>query len=124
MNIGCDIESVGEFRSKWKSKNKAFFKRVFSEQEIEYCSKFKDPSLHFTARFCAKEAFVKAANNESFKPLVTSIHVVNGKSGAPEIKAWKKSKELTKFFSSHRIMVSLSHTEEVAMACVLIHRKK
>ena len=88
---------------------------------IAYCKKFKDPSEHFAARFCAKEALVKASNKEL---LVTDIHVVNDEQGAPKIKIWKDRKSVAKFFNTHEIMVSLSHTSDMAMACVLIQKIK
>lgn len=121
MNIGCDIEAVETFRQKWIKKETNFFERVFSKEEIAYCKKFKDPSEHFAARFCAKEALVKASNKEL---LVTDIHVVNDEQGAPKIKIWKDRKSVAKFFNTHEIMVSLSHTSDMAMACVLIQKIK
>jgi len=119
MNIGCDIEEVKTFRQKWKKGDKKFFERIFSEEEIAYCKKFKDPAPHFAARFCAKESIVKAASFYC-KLLVTDIQILKLKNGAPKIEAWKKRKEVQKFFSSHEIMVSLSHTSDMAMACALI----
>ena len=121
MNIGCDIESVETFREKWKKNEINFFERVFSKEEIAYCKKFKDPSPHFAARFCAKEALVKAANRAS-KLLITDIEIVKTKNGSPECKLWKKRKGIEKFFLSYEIFVSMSHTSDMAMACVLIQK--
>ncbi|MEZ4845424.1 MAG: holo-ACP synthase [Bdellovibrionota bacterium] len=122
MNIGCDIENVETFRKKWKDGDMKFFEKIFSVDEIDYCSKFKDPFTHFAARFCAKEAVVKAAN-EYCKLVISDVQIVKNKNGAPEIKPWKKRKSTENFFSKHRIMVSLSHTSDMAMACVLIQKR-
>ena len=122
MNIGFDIENVKTLREKWKKWEMNFFRRVFSKNEIEYCKNFKDPSPHFAARFCAKEAVVKAANREC-KLLVTDVEIVKFKNGSPECKSWKNRKEVKKFFSTHEIFVSMSHTSDMAMACVLIQKK-
>ena len=99
-----------------------FFQRVFSKAEIKYCKKFKDPSPHFTARFCAKEGVVKAASKYA-KLLVTDIQINHDKNGAPVVKVWKKRKSTAKFFNSYEILVSLSHTSDIAMSCVLIQKK-
>lgn len=123
MNIGCDIESVQTFREHWKRKKNAFFQRIFSSQEIEYCTNYKDPSPHFAARFCAKEAVVKAAS-PFCKLLVTDIQIGREENGAPVVEVWKKRPETAKFFKAHKILVSLSHTNEMGMACVLIKKKK
>ena len=123
MNIGCDIESVQTFREHWKKKKTTFFERIFSTQEIDYCTRFKDPSPHFAARFCAKEAVVKAANPK-YRLLITDIEVIKDGHGAPGIQHWKKPGRRTdKFFKENKIMVSLSHTKDVGMACVLIIKK-
>lgn len=122
MNIGCDIEEVETFRKKWKRKETNFFQRIFSENEIIYCKKFKDPSPHFAARFCAKEAMVKAGS-PFCKILVTDVEIINQKNGAPTVKMRKKRKELEKFFSKYEIFVSLSHTSDMAMACIVVQKK-
>lgn len=123
MNIGCDVENVAVFRQHWKQKNTRFFKRIFSDEEIEYCKKFRDPAPNFAARFCAKEAVVKAASIITGL-VINDIKVTRSKQGAPKIEVWKKRKSTTKFFRDYRIVVSLSHTKDVAIACVLIQRKK
>lgn len=123
MNIGCDIESVEIFREHWKKKKHAFFERIFSPSEIEYCTSFKDPAPHFAARFCAKESVVKAANLFC-KLLVTDIQILHEKNGSPVAKIWKNRAESTKFFKAHKILVSLSHTNEMGMACVLVQKKR
>lgn len=123
MKIGCDIESVRTFRDHWKKKKISFFERIFSASELEYCKKFKDPAPHFAARFCAKEAVVKAASGFC-KLLVTDIQVVKEKNGNPIIKVWKKRNETSKFFKAHEILISLSHTSEMGMACALIQKKQ
>lgn len=122
MNIGCDIESVDTFRDHLKKKRMDFFKRLFSADEIAYCKKFKDSAPHFAARFCAKEGVVKAASKYA-KLLITDIQIQHDKNGAPVVKVWKKRKDTEKFFSSYEILVSLSHTSDIAMACVLIQKK-
>ena len=56
MAIGVDIEDIERF----KGKSEEFLHRVFTDLELEYCLKFSKPESHLAARFCAKEAVVKA----------------------------------------------------------------
>ncbi len=58
VGIGVDIEPVASFSKKPFARNRRFYERVFTADEIAYCRKFKDPSARFAARFCAKEALV------------------------------------------------------------------
>jgi holo-[acyl-carrier protein] synthase len=122
MNIGCDIEAVDTFRKKWKNGEMKFFERIFSKDEIEYCMKFKDPFMHFAARFSAKEAIIKAAN-EFCTLVISDIQILKNKNNAPVVKVWKKRKSTVNFFNKYQINVSLSHTSDMAMACALIQKK-
>ena len=60
MAIGVDIEDIERF----KGKSDAFLDRVFTPLELEYCNKFNHPESHLAARFCAKEAVVKGADEK------------------------------------------------------------
>ena len=66
QSIGTDIEEVSRFRNKKYSENKSFYKKIFTDDEIDYCLGKIDPYPHFTARFCAKEATIKALKNEKY----------------------------------------------------------
>lgn len=123
MQIGCDIESVEVFRDHWQKGNIAFFSRIFSEHEIEYCKKFKDPSPHFAARFCAKEAIVKASSLFC-NLLITDLQILGAPKTAPQAARWKEREQTQDFFDRFDISVSLSHTHEIAMANAIVDRKK
>lgn len=60
FGIGIDIVEVEQFRGKKFSANKEFYKKIFSEHEIDYCLKFKDPYPHFAGKFAIKEAVIKS----------------------------------------------------------------
>jgi len=108
-HIGTDIEETSRFRKKIYSKNKKFYEKIFTKNEIEYCLKKIDPYPHFTARFCAKEAVIKASNNK--KLILTDIEI-SSKNGKPV---------LNSPFSG---TLSLSHTKNYAIAVVLLNSIK
>jgi len=58
--IGIDIEEISRFRKLKFNQNKHFYEKIFVEKEIKYCLSKQNPYPHFAARFCAKEAFIKA----------------------------------------------------------------
>ena len=112
--IGVDIEIVERFRKRPYEKNRKFYKRIFTEKEIKYCLRKRDPYPHFTGRFAAKEAFIKAVNSIDglyFK----DIEVLNSESGKPYLKLKKQSK-----VSPSSIFLSISHTEFHAISFVII----
>jgi len=113
--IGIDIESVDRFRKHPYEEDKRFYDRIFTEAEIEYCLKKRDPYPHFTGRFAAKEAFIKAADTIEGLNL-KDIEIENTKSGKPYLKFKKKIP-----VDSSKIIISLSHTQSQAVAVVVIN---
>ncbi len=104
MNIGIDIVEVGRIAK--LIKNKAFLKRVFTAQEMAYCSAKKNKAQHFAVRFAAKEAVYKALGQAALA--LTDIGVKNQPSGKPEVYIKGKRKS--------GIAISLTHTDSYAAA--------
>lgn len=119
QGIGVDLESVGPFREKVLEKHPKFYDRLFSEKELAYCRKYSDPYPHLAARFCAKEAMVKAASfNGAF--FITDFEVDFLPGGAPTVLPRKMKKSLRDFFVTHECHLSLSHTKDLATAFVVV----
>lgn len=108
--IGSDIEEVKRFRKLPYGSNPAFYKKIFTEQEIKYCLAKSDSHQHFAGKFAAKEAVSKALNQSVYK--AKSIEILNDQDGAPTVKV--KSPK-----SKVKIIVSISHTKDYAIAVVL-----
>jgi len=107
LKIGVDIEDISRFSKLKFEQNKNFYKKIFTKNEIEYCIKYKDPYPHFTVRFCAKEAAIKALNKK-IKLTDIEIKIVN--------------KKPIMIIPPHKnCLVSLSHTNKLAIAFVLIN---
>lgn len=123
VGIGVDLEPVTSFAKRKPPLREAFYRRVFSPAEIAYCRRFRDPAPHFAARFCAKEALVKAARPKTSLH-VTDVEIANGPDGSPRMKARSKRAVVKRFFSRHTVEVSLSHSGEYAVAFVVLLRKR
>ena len=59
MEVGIDIINVNRFRNMPFEKKSSFYKKIFHENEINYCLKFKDPYTHFAGKFAIKESVIK-----------------------------------------------------------------
>ncbi len=110
--MGADIADVRRFRKLPYGRNKSFYSKVFTDAEIRHCLAKQDPYPHFAARFAAKEAVAKAMNFSVYK--AKNVEIVNDKTGKPEAKI-KDRKSKTK----NKLMVSLSHTKDQAIAIAL-----
>jgi len=99
MDVGIDIQKISAFKD--FKKNKRFYEKIFTESEINFCLKRKDYKHCFCARFCVKEAIIKALDKKvSFK----DIEILNTCSGKPYVKI--------KSIKRKDICVSLSHSKE------------
>src|SRR6266852_9710442 len=58
--IGVDLALISRLREVVQRWDERFLTRVFTDDEIAYCRRRKDPVPHFAARFAAKEAGLKA----------------------------------------------------------------
>lgn len=122
VGVGVDMEPIDSFRDRSLSSNRAFYRRIFSQGEITYCQKFKDPSPHFAARFCAKEAMVKAARSLAAIH-VTDVQVENNADGAPHLLPRGECKDVLEVLKKHRAHLSISHTDAMAVAFVVLEKK-
>jgi holo-[acyl-carrier protein] synthase len=107
ISIGIDIEEISRFSEKKIEHNRTFYKKIFTKKEMEYCMKKKNPYQHFTVRFCAKEATIKALKNKKIDLIQIEIIIKNN---IPSLKLPYKIET----------SLSLSHTNTYATAVVLI----
>ena len=112
--IGTDIEKINRFENKTVEKSINFLKKIFTDKEIEYCFSNKFPSPHLTARFCAKEAVIKALYSAGIKGIYYSdIEVFHDENMCPmvNIKNHKKIK----------VKLSISHSIDYATATAILY---
>lgn len=105
-SIGIDIEEISRFSKLKYEKSKSFYEKIFTPQEIKYCLSKSNPYPHFTARFCAKEAVLKALNQQI---KLTNIEII-----------MRNKKAVLNLPTHKQALLSLSHTKKYAIAFVLI----
>lgn len=98
-----------------------FRARVFTEQEIEYCErKRRGRYQSYAGRFAAKEAVMKALGRGwGAKVRWLDIAVAPARSGRPEIVLQQKTARLAEQLGIRRWFLSITHTEQHAMAYVI-----
>jgi len=117
FGVGVDIEEINRFSSVDRHKSKTFLGKIFTKDEIKYCYARKDFARHLAARFCAKEAAVKALGGLNIHSIhMRDVEIVNSKKGVPCIRIRKNSNNL---FDKILLKVSLSHNKNNAIAVVM-----
>ena len=120
VGIGIDIVEVKRFKGLWKKFGKSFLNKVYGEEEVTYCLNMKYPELHLAVRFAAKEAIVKALGT-GMKGVSWKDFVIGKKaSGSPYVKLSPKAKQQLKRRKASKVLISLSHTHEWAIAQAVI----
>lgn len=109
---GIDIIEVERIEKAIKRWGNSFLTHVFHKEEIQYAKRHKYPPQHFAARFAAKEAVLKAFGDNAHINW-KDIKILNDKNGKPicifNDKKFKK-----------RILISISHTKNYAVASAII----
>jgi holo-[acyl-carrier protein] synthase len=113
QGIGIDIVEVKRIQKAIDRWGDHFLNQIFTAQEINYAKKHKNPTMHFAARFAAKEAIYKAAGRKDLS--WKDVTILNDKDGKPYCLVHKKS-------FKHKILISLSHTKIYAVANAIITR--
>jgi holo-[acyl-carrier protein] synthase len=119
LGIGLDVVNVDRLRQ-WENK-KGIFKRYFHESEIKAVEKKGSMKiLSLAARFAAKEAYGKALGTGLKGFSLNEISVLNDENGKPWMKLYGKAKESLKKFGGRKILVSLTHEHDYALAMIVI----
>lgn len=111
--VGVDIIEIQRVVEIIEQYGPRFYKKVFTDEEVEYCISKAKPAQHFAARFAAKEAFSKAIGTGLGKDLMLKdIEIVRDDSGKPSIK--------TKKIVHDKIMLSISHSDHYVVAVCVV----
>jgi len=117
-SIGVDLIEIERIEKLLERYGEKFLKRIFTEIEIEYCSKKRDKGS-FAARFATKEAVFKATGLGLSKGMTwKDVEVVNDSKGKPEVRLYGKTAEI---LDQKKIHLSLSHSKDASVAVVVVH---
>lgn len=121
LGVGMDLVEVHRIAKAIERQGAAFLKRVFTQREREYCEGKAKSAQHFAVRFAAKEAVSKAFGTGIGADIgFLDIEVNNQQSGAPGITLLGKGRLLAEARGVSEVLVSLTHTEQIAGASVVL----
>ena len=117
---GIDIVEVARMADKIQKSN-GFREKVFSRHEIDFCESKANKYEHYAARFAAKEAFLKATGMGLMAGFdVHNIELFNDASGKPFIRLKNEFEQLAADKQWKQIHVSMTHTNFMACAMVVL----
>lgn len=116
--LGVDIIEIERFLKALNHHKDKIIKRLFTKKEINYCLKYKNSEIHFAGKFAAKEAVAKALGlGFGSKISFLDIEVENDKNRKPFVTL---SKKVLKNFKKPKILISISHSKNFAIATAIV----
>ena len=121
LGIGTDIIENERIAAAFKRYGDRFLNRIFTEAESEYALKHANPVPYLAARFAVKEAAIKALNLREASGLrLTDFEVAGKIFGKKELVFHRDARRMLAERGVSRVHVSLSHTDTVSMAVVIL----
>lgn len=117
FGIGTDITETSRVEQMIEKHGPVFLDRVYTSKEQQYCQPRKAAGQHYTGRWAAKEAILKAMGTGWAKGIHwTDIEVLNKMGGAPEVFLHGEAQVVCDQLGIDHIKISISHCKEYATA--------
>jgi len=122
VGVGVDLVEVSRVRQMLADKGAHVFDRLLTSDEARYCRSKPDPAESVAARLAAKEAVYKALQGSPGARGIgwREIEVVRDEDGRPEVVLAGLAAERAAALGVGRVMVSLSHTHQAAVAVAVL----
>ena len=115
FTIGTDIERISRFAKYSQTPSDSFLKRIYTQDEINYCFSHKNTEQHLAVRFSAKEAVYKALSGIGITDVhYCDIEIKNDERGVPYVKL------LTEEYDNLIFKLSMSHGNGNSLASVIV----
>lgn len=123
LGTGIDIIEVARVAAAYERHGERFVNRILRPAEIAYALSHKKPGPFLAARFAAKEAVSKAFGTGIGAQLGwQDIEVCRKESGEPYVVLHDGGARLLEARGARVIHLSLSHTENYAVAMAILER--
>lgn len=120
VGMGIDIAEVPRIRAVIESRKERFLRRVYTPEEAAYCEQFKNKYERYAGRFAVKEAAMKALGTGWNRGVRwVDLEVVRARGGKPTLALKGEAKKIADSLGVKNIAVSITHTEEQAIAQVI-----
>lgn len=118
ITCGTDIIEIERVKNAIQDSEEEFLKRVYTENEINYCESKKNSKFqHYAARFASKEAIFKAiasAFENKYELSWKDAEIINDETGKPHVRFLNNKPE-----ELEAIDISISHCKDYAVAYVV-----
>jgi holo-[acyl-carrier protein] synthase len=122
IGLGIDATDIPRIAATIERYGERFITRIFTDGEIAYCRRRREPAIHFAGRFAAKEAAMKAlGTGHSQNVLWRDVEVVRH-GGPPQLQFHGGAARRFAAIGAQSSLLTITHSETLALAQVLILR--
>ncbi len=117
---GIDLAENARIAALMERHGDHFLERILTPREIEYVRRYKKPLTHVAGRFAAKEALLKMIGTGWRGGIMwTDMEILPDAAGAPVVTLTGETAAVAQRLGITRILLSISHTREHAVASAI-----
>lgn len=118
--LGVDLVDVARFMASLQRGGERMRERMFTDQEWQECQSRANPGPHLAARFAAKEAGMKCLGTGWTQGVgFADFEVISDGKTAPRMVLHGQAAQIAASMSIRTLRLSLSHTDDQAIAIAL-----
>jgi len=120
VGLGVDLTDIPRLAEIFERYGERFLRRVFTDGEIAYCTKRRNPAPHLAGRFAAKEAAMKALGTGHSRGVLWKDIEVIRLGGPPRLHLHGAAARHAARLNVRSSLLTITHSDALAMAQVLL----
>ena len=120
IGLGLDATDIDRIADTIKRYGERFLHRIFTDGEIQYCTRRRVPAIHFAGRFAAKEAAMKALGTGYSQGVIWRDVEVVRRGGPPQLQLHGGAGRRFGAIGGRSSLLTITHSDALALAQVLI----
>jgi holo-[acyl-carrier protein] synthase len=120
IGLGLDATDIERIADTLERYGDRFLRRIFTDGEVAYCTRRREPAIHLAGRFASKEAAMKAlGTGHSQGVLWRDVEVIR-RGGPPQLQFHGGAARRFQAMGGRSSLLTITHAEKLALAQVLI----
>jgi len=119
IGLGIDATDIPRVRDVFARYGDRFLRRIFTDAEVAYCTRQRDPVPSLAARFASKEAAMKALGTGHSRGVLWKDIEVFRQYGPPQLRLTGGALRRFQAMGAVRSLLTITHAETLAMAQVM-----
>jgi holo-[acyl-carrier protein] synthase len=120
IGLGLDATDIERIADTLERYGERFLHRIFTDGEVAYCTRRREPAIHLAGRFASKEAAMKAlGTGHSQGVLWRDVEVIR-RGGPPQLVFHGGAARRFQAIGGRSSLLTITHSDKLALAQVLL----